>query len=104
MNGDTICLVVGVRGGRLGRARDSRASLTPAVPLHRAHDFQSGDNLAHRVGVRAIVKPYVFGCLEKSWGHRPNSWVFPPIKNSTELETPQNWPLYWLVATLQRCN
>ena len=59
MNGDTICLVVSVRGGRLGRARDSRASLTPAVPLHRAHGFQSGDNLAHRVGVRAIVKPYV---------------------------------------------
>ena len=73
MNGDTICLVVSVRGGRLGRARDSRASLTPAVPLHRAHGFQSGDNLAHRVGVRAIVKPYVFGCLEKSYGHRRNS-------------------------------
>ena len=65
MNDDTICLV-GVQGGRLGRARDSRASLTPAVPLHRAHGFQSGDNLAHRVGVRAIGKPYVFGCLEKS--------------------------------------
>ena len=73
MNGDTICLVVSVRGGRLGRARDSRASLTPAVPLHRAHGIQSGDNLAHRVGVRAIVKPYVFGCLEKSQGHRANS-------------------------------
>ena len=42
------------------------ASLTPAVPLHRAHGFQSGDNLAHRVGVRAVVKPYVFGFLEKS--------------------------------------
>ena len=66
MNGDTICLVVSVRGGRLGRARESRASLAPAVPLHRAHGIQSGDNLAHRVGVRAIVKPYVFGCLEKS--------------------------------------
>ena len=60
-------LGVSVRGGRLRRARDSkRASLTPAVPLHRAHGFQSGDNLEHRVGVRAIVKPYVFGCLEKS--------------------------------------
>ena len=59
-------LVVSVRGGRLGRARDSRASLTPAVPLHRSHGLQSGDNLAHRVGVRAIVKPYVFGRLEKS--------------------------------------
>ena len=66
MNGNTICLVVSVRGGRLGQARDSRGSLTPTVPLHRAHGFQSGDNLAHRVGVRAIVKPYVFGRLEKS--------------------------------------
>ena len=42
MNGDTICLVVSVRGGRLGRlgrAHKSRASLTPAVPLYRAHAF-----------------------------------------------------------------
>ena len=47
--------------------RAIRALLSPpAVLLHRAHGFQSGDNLAHRVGVRAIVKPYVFGCLEKS--------------------------------------
>ena len=45
--------------GRWGRARDSRASLTPAVPLQHAHGLQSGDNLAHRVAVRAIVKPYV---------------------------------------------
>ncbi len=52
MNGDTICLVVSVRGGRLGRARDSRASLNPAVPLHHAHGLQSGDNLVHRVAVR----------------------------------------------------
>ena len=43
----------------MGRARDSCASLTPVVPLHHAHGLQSGDNLAHRVAVRAIVKPYV---------------------------------------------
>ena len=40
-------LGVGVRGGRRGRARDSRASLNPAAPLYRAHGLQSGDNLAH---------------------------------------------------------
>ena len=33
--------------------------IPPAVPLHHAHGLQSGDNLAHRVAVRAIVKPYV---------------------------------------------
>ena len=59
MNGDTICLGVGVRGGRMGQACDARASLNPAVPLHHAHGLQSGDNLEHRVAVRAIVKPYV---------------------------------------------
>ena len=96
MNGDTIWLVAGVRGGRLGRARDSRASLTPAVPLHRAHGFQSGDNLAHRVGVRAIVKPYAFGCLEKSQGHRPNSWVFPPICFTDEFISRMHSALRWL--------
>ena len=55
---DDLGKVIG-RGGRRGRARDSRASLALAAPLHRAHGLQSGDNLAHRVGVRAIVKPYV---------------------------------------------
>ena len=70
MNGDTICLVVSVRGGRQGRARDSRASLTPAVPLHRARGLQSGDNLAHRVGVRAIVK--VYHCAQYGFGTKVN--------------------------------
>ena len=50
---------MGERGGHWGRARDSRASLTPAVPLHRVHGLQASDNLALRVAVRAIVKPYV---------------------------------------------
>ena len=83
MNGDTICLGVSVRGGRLGRARDSRASLTPAVPLHRAHGLQSGDNLAHRVAVRAIVKPYVtrrkFDFENNIGEPKPNAGVLPPL-------------------------
>ena len=46
MRGPESQFCVGVRGGRRGRARDSRASLALAAPLHRAHGLQSGDNPA----------------------------------------------------------
>ena len=47
--------------------RAIRALLSPPrCPCTAQHGLQSGDNLAHCVDVRAIVKPYVFGCLEKS--------------------------------------
>ena len=74
---------MGERGGHWGRARDSRASLTPAVPLQHAHGVQSGDNLVHRVAVRAIVKPYVtrrkFDFENNIGEPKPNAGVLPPL-------------------------
>ena len=39
-----------------------RGAPTPRAPFTARTVLQSGDNLSHRVGVRAIVKPYVIRC------------------------------------------